>query len=414
MTVPRVVVTGMGILTSNATSAAEFSDALREARCGIRDITRFDTDFPFKLGGVVDLEGDEDLVDRVSHLATYAARQAVEDSGLMPEELCEGSGVCIGTSRGPAHSLERLLSATTCAETSRALFEEIPFYSIARNIARTLALTGPVTTVTMACVSSSLAIGRAFDTIRRGRAEIMLAGGADSLTSLSFSGFSLLRAMTRSLCRPFDRRRDGIVLGEGAGVLVLENLEHAVARGAYIYAEIAGWGTAGDAHHATCPSPDGRGLTLAVRNALRQAEMTPGEVAHVNLHGTGTAANDPAECRAMQQVFGERAREIPVNSLKPMFGHTLGAAGVLELAGSILGMRDGFIAPTLNTEELDPQCDLNVVRGKSIEQTFEALLSTKSAFGGANVAIVARKIAVAGTAPSPPYAEGRAAWQHAS
>jgi 3-oxoacyl-(acyl-carrier-protein) synthase len=388
---PRVVVTGIGVLTANAGSAPEFQASLRAGRCGIRDTTQFGADFPSAAGGVVDLGGSEDLVDRVTHLASNAARQAVEDSGLSGG-LSEEVGICIGTSRGPAISLERLLGST-CSDTNLALFEEIPFYSIARNIARMLGITGPVTTVTMACVSSSLAIGRAFDTIRRGRASVMLAGGADSLTNLSFSGFSVLRAMTRSVCRPFDRRRDGIVLGEGAGILVLEDRDHALARGATIHAEICGWGTAGDAHHATSPSPDGRGLTLAIRYALAQGQIAADEIDHVNLHGTGTAANDPAECKAIHRVFGARAASIPVNSLKPMFGHTLGAAGVLELAGTILAMQGGFVPPTLNTEELDGECEMNVVRGTALERTFDTFLSTKSAFGGANVAIVARRAA---------------------
>ena len=387
----RVVVTGMGVLTANASSTGELSDALRAGRSGIRDITRFDTGFPFKLGGEVRLEEGESGLDRVSQLAISAARQAVTDSGLPADgPWRKRAGLAVGTSRGPALSLELLLASSDTA-VRQSLFEEIPFSSIARNVARRLGLTGPTSTVTMACVSSSLAIGRAFDAIRHGRAQVMLAGGADSLTSLSFSGFSVLRAMTRSVCRPFGRNRDGIVLGEGAGILVLENYDHAVARGAKIHAEICGWGTAGDAHHATSPAPDGRGLAAAIGSALRQANLTPDEIEHINLHGTGTAANDAAESKAIHRVFGERAPRIPVNSLKPMFGHTLGAAGVLELSASIVAMQGGFIPPTINTEELDPECDLNLVRGKSLEQNFDVLLSTKSAFGGANVAIAARR-----------------------
>lgn len=385
----RVVLTGMGILTANASSAEEFADALRAGRSGIRDITRFDTGFPFKLGGEVRLEESESGLDRVSQLAITAARQAVSDSGLEGDAWRKGAGLCVGTSRGPAISLEQLLASADVV-AKQALFDEIPFNSIARNVARLLNLSGSNSTVTMACVSSSLAIGRGFDAIRRGRAQVMLAGGADTLTNLSFSGFSMLRAMTRTLCRPFGRDRDGIVLGEGAGMMVLENYDHAVARGARIYAEICGWGTAGDAHHATSPSPEGRGLAGAMRSALRQANLTPDQIEHVNMHGTGTTANDASEPKALHQVFGARAASIPVNSLKPMFGHTLGAAGVLELAASILSMRGGFIAPTLNTEELDADCELNLVRGTSLDHTYSVLLSTKSAFGGANVAIAAR------------------------
>jgi 3-oxoacyl-[acyl-carrier-protein] synthase II len=394
MSAAGVAVTGIGLLTSNADSAESFTAALREGKSGVKDITGFETGWSFRQGGEVELppEDQEAKLDRVSQLAVAAARRAVEDSGLAGSVLeSTRAGLCVGTSRGPALSLEQLLRSSD-PDQRQALFAEVPFYSIARNIAQRLGLSGPISTVTMACVSSSLAIGRACDIIRRGQTPIMVAGGADSLTTLSFSGFSVLRAMTRTACRPFDRRRDGMILGEGAGMLVLEDLEHARRRGAQIYAEICGWGTAGDAHHATSPHPQGRGLASAINSALREAGLSADEIDHVNLHGTGTTANDPAECQAIRQVFGARGDTVPVNSLKPMIGHTLGAAGVLELTGSILGMRGGFVSPTLNYEEPDPFCNLNVVGGEAREQRMDVLLSTKSAFGGANVAIVARRV----------------------
>jgi 3-oxoacyl-[acyl-carrier-protein] synthase II len=390
----RIVVTGMGLRTCNADSPESYADALSAGRSGVRDITAFDTGWPFRQGGEVTLapEEEEPGLDRVSQLAIAAARQAAADSGLSQAALATArAGLCLGTSRGPALSLERLLRLGD-AQDKQALFAEVPFSSIARNVARRLGLSGPIATVTMACVSSSLAIGRAWDMVRRGQSDVMVAGGADSLTRFSFSGFSVLRAMTKSSCRPFDRRRDGMILGEGAGFLVLEDFDHARRRGARVYAEICGWGTAGDAHHATSPHPQGRGLANAMRAALRQAQLSVDAIDHANLHGTGTQANDPAECQAVRQVFGEAASRLPVNSLKPMIGHTLGAAGVLELAGSILGMRGGFVPPTLNYDEPDPSCALNVVGREPREQPIDVLLSTKSAFGGANVAIVARRV----------------------
>lgn len=392
MSETRVVVTGLGVMAANGRSAKSFAASLREGRSGVRTITRFDTGWPFRQGAEVDLEETEPGLDRVSQLALAAARLAAEDSGFdRGEPEASRTGLCVGTSRGPALSLEALLRSSEAPERP-ALLEEIPFHSIARNVAWRLALGGPVSTVTMACVSSSVAIGRAFDTIRRGRASVMMAGGADSLTNLSFSGFSVLRAMTRTTCRPFDRDRDGLVLGEGAGMLVLEELEHARRRGARIYAELGGWGTAGDAYHATRPHPDGRGLASAMGAALRQARLCADDVDHVNLHGTGTQANDPSECQALRRVFGSRWDRLPVNSLKPMIGHTLGAAGALELTGTILGMLGGFVPPTLNGVERDPTCNVNVVRGEAREQSIDVVLSTKSAFGGGNVAILARRI----------------------
>jgi 3-oxoacyl-[acyl-carrier-protein] synthase II len=391
MSTARVVVTGIGVVTANAASASAYTEALRAGRSGIRDLTLFDPGFPFRQAGQVELPeppAGAPPVDRVSRLALMAAEEAVADARLDPG-LLSRAGVCAGTSRGPAASLERLLDPD--AASGRRLMREIPFYSIARNVARCFGMSGPSSTVTMACVSSSLALGHAMDAIRRRRVTVMLAGGADSLTSLSFSGFSVLRAMTRETCRPFDRRRDGMVLGEGAGLLVLEELEHARARGAHVYAELLGWGSAGDAHHATSPHPEGRGLAAALTAALRDARTAPEQVDHANLHGTGTPANDPAECQAVRRVFGAHCARLPVNSLKPMIGHTLGAAGVLELAGSLLAMQGGFIPPTLNSQETDPRCDLDVVTGAARAVPVRTLVSTKSAFGGANVAIVARR-----------------------
>lgn len=396
MSATRVVVTGIGVVTANAATTSEYRAALRAGRSGIRPLTLFDPGFQFRQAGQVDLPEHGNpgrRVDRVSRLALIAGEQAVADSGLVRgSQALTSAGVCAGTSRGPAQSLERLLDPAAGAGAPRGLMREVPFYSIARNLARHLDMSGPSSTVTMACVSSSLAIGHAMDAIRRGRTKVMLAGGADSLTNLSFSGFSVLRAMTRATCRPFDRQRDGMVLGEGAGLLVLEELAHALARGAHVYGELLGWASAGDAHHATSPHPEGRGLAAALVAALRAARLRPEQIEHANLHGTGTPANDPAECQAVRAVFGAHCARLPVNSLKPMIGHTLGAAGALELAGSLLAMEGGFIPPTLNTDEPDPRCNLDVVKGQAREQRVRTLVSTKSAFGGANVAIVARAL----------------------
>lgn len=387
------MITGIGVLTANAASARGFADALRNGRSGVRTMKRFDPGWPFREAGEVDLVETDEALDRVSQLAVSAAHQAVADAHLPADgEWRRGAGVFAGTSRGPAAALETALRCGV--DTAHpALLAEIPFHSVARNVAVRLGLEGPRATVTMACVSSSLAVSRAAEYMRRGRMQIALAGGADALTNLSFSGFSVLRAMTKTVCRPFDRRRDGMVLGEGAGWLLLEEADHARRRGARIYGEVCGWGAAGDAYHPTSPHPEGRGLRQAMARALDHAQLPVGAVDHVNLHGTGTLANDAAECRGVEALLGERARRVPVNSLKPMIGHTLGAAGVLELAGSVLGMYEGFIAPTLNHEASDPACHLDVVKGESRSTHVDTLISTKSAFGGANVAIVVRRAA---------------------
>ncbi|MCY1014484.1 beta-ketoacyl-[acyl-carrier-protein] synthase family protein [Pyxidicoccus sp. MSG2] len=397
MSTHRVVITGLGVTAANALSSRELAQALLERRSGVRESRQFGIEGRAYSAGEVDLPGfSAEGVDRVSQLALHAAEQALRDSGLESQAgWREEAGVMLGTSRGPALSLERFMRSGSEA-TRRTLFGELPFSSIARNVAARFGLGGVLSTVTMACVSSSLAIGRALDEIRHGRAPVMLAGGADALTQLSFSGFSVLRAMTPTVCRPFDHRRNGMVLGEGAGILVLEELHHALQRGARIHAELCGWGTAGDAHHPTSPHPEGRGLQQAMTLALRQSGLTTDQIDFVNLHGTGTPANDPAECHALRRVFGERTASLPVNSLKPYFGHTLGASGVLELIGSVLGMERDFIPPTLQCEELDPRCDVDVVRGEGRARRIDVLMSTKSAFGGANVALVARRLPEAG------------------
>lgn len=387
------MITGIGVLTANAASARAFAEALRDGRSGVRTIERFDPGWPFRQAGEVDLADPDPTLDRVSQLAVSAAHQAVADAHLPADgDWRRGAGVFAGTSRGPAAALETALRCGVDA-AHPALLAEIPFHSVARNVAVRLGLSGPRATVTMACVSSSLAISRAAESVRRGRIAIALAGGADALTNLSFSGFSVLRAMTKTVCRPFDRRRDGMVLGEGAGWLLLEEADHARRRGARLYGEVCGWGAAGDAYHPTSPHPEGRGLRQAMARALDHARMSVDAVDHVNLHGTGTLANDAAECRGVEALLGERRARVPVNSLKPMIGHTLGAAGVLELAGSVLGMCGRFIPPTLNHEESDPSCHLDVVKGESRSARVDALISTKSAFGGANVAIVVRRAA---------------------
>jgi len=392
----RVVITGLGVVAANALSVGELTSALRERRSGIRETGRFGTEVRTRFAGEVDLpEAGDEPTDRVSQLALNAAGQALRDAGLeQAPEWRRQAGVMLGTSRGPALSLEGFLRAAqrpTQEEERRSWRAEMPLASIVRNVAERYGLEGERSTVTMACVSSSLAMGRAADHIRRGRAPLMLAGGADALTLLSFSGFSVLRAMSASVCRPFDQRRNGMLLGEGAGIVVLEELEHALRRGARIHAELCGWGTAGDAFHPTGPHPEGRGLQRAMTVALQRSGLGPGDIDFINLHGTGTSANDPAECQAVRGVFGERTPQLPVNSLKPYFGHTLGAAGGIELIASLLTLEHDFIPPTLNCEELDPRCAVDVVRGTGRAQRVDTLMSTKSAFGGANVALVARR-----------------------
>src|SRR6185503_12468754 len=255
-------------------------------------------------------------------------------------------------------------------------------------IAERFGLEGPRGCVVAACSSSTIAIGRAADAVRDGRAAAVLAGGTDALARLTFSGFNQLKLMDPAPCRPFDKSRAGMSIGEGAGILVLENLDHAVRRGATIYAELAGYGLGCEAFHPTAPEPEGRPVAAVIAAALKDAGIDPSEIDHINAHGTATAQNDAAEARAFRRIFGERVARLPVTSLKSMIGHCLGAAGAVEAAALALTVARGAIPPTIHHEETDGDCAVDVVANEAREQTVRCAVSTSLGFGGNDSAIV--------------------------
>jgi 3-oxoacyl-[acyl-carrier-protein] synthase II len=387
----RVVITGMGIFCSIGRNVEEFALSLKEGRSGIGSITLFDTSkYPSKIGAEIRDYRPEDYfskkelknISRTDQFGLIAAEEASRASGIdfyPPEEVA----VCLGAGAGGMYEAETYHREVLLKGKSRPSFllPFIPSYTATR-IAERFGLSGLKSTVTTACSSSATSIGYGADLIRSGRATAVLCGGSDALSELTFGGFNSLRAMDPSPCRPFDRRRAGMCLGEGAAVIVLEGLEEAVRRGARVYGEFMGYGIGGEAHHITAPEPTGTIEARIMKEAVEESHLSLLDVDAINAHGTGTPLNDKVETLAIKKVFGERAYSIPVSSIKSMVGHCLGSAGAIEAVASILSIHDGFIPPTVNHQEGDEDCDLDYVPGRSRNQEVKVVLSNSFAFGG--------------------------------
>ncbi|PRR69154.1 beta-ketoacyl-ACP synthase II [Neomoorella humiferrea] len=408
----RVVITGLGAITPVGTGKDNFWQALVAGKSGIGPITRFDAgEMPVRFAGEVK-DFDPGLffdrkearrMDRFAQYAVAAARMAVEDAKLdLEREDRDRIGVIFATGIGGMETFE---------EQTRVLMEKgpnrvSPFFvpmmianMAAGQISIHLGVRGVNFTVVNACASGANAIGEAFRTLQRGDADVIITGGSEaSVTPLTVAGFAAMKALsTRNdaperASRPFDRGRDGFVLGEGAGVMVLETLEHAVARGAAIYAEIVGYGCTADAYHITAPAPDGAAASRAMTLALEDAGLKPEEIDYINAHGTSTELNDRQETLAIKKVFGEHAYRLAISSTKSMTGHLLGAAGAVELVATALTVHTGVIHPTINYEEPDPECDLDYVPNAARQQEIRAAISNSFGFGGHNVTIALRRI----------------------
>lgn len=405
----RVVITGMGVITATAKSVDEFDHALRQGVSGIKPVTLFDASL-YAFGAAGEIEGltpEAPALDRASQLALYAARGAVDDAGaVFLDANRTRAGVVLGTTCGGITSHESVLRSWARGEhQALEAMDEVPFHVMAAHVARAYRLEGPVATIAIACASGANAVGYAADLIRSGHADIMLAGGADTISHFTFSGFSILRAMTRDACRPFDAERSGIVLGEGAGVLVLEEAERALQRGARIYADVLGHGYCNDAHHSTSPAPDGGGMLRSVRDALEQSGLRPDDIDYVNAHGTATQANDAMEMAAYRRLFGERAARVPISSIKPMTGHTLGAAGAIELVATVLALLGQYVPPTLNARK-PPVGEFDFVPNQSRPASLRYALNLNAGFAGHNTAIALGRMERAATAKR--VAEGAA------
>lgn len=401
----RVAVTGIGLVTALGTTREESWRRMLNGECGIRATTIFDTEgYRSRVAAQVDVEpldaGSTALErrrqSRSDRIGVHAATEALADAGLLDGATDRSRvGVFLGAGTADLLRNEDFYRAWITSGLGRTRRSDVwnHFASTPVDvIAARFGLEGPRGCIVAACSSSTIAIGRAVEAIRSGRADAALAGGTDALSRLTFTGFNLLRLMDVAPCRPFDRSRAGMNIGEGAGVLVLENLETARRRGARIYAELAGHGLTCEAFHPTAPEPEGKPIAAVVNLALRDAGIHPDEVDHINAHGTATPQNDAAEARGFRRVFGERVRDIPVTSLKSMIGHCLGAAGAVEAAAMVLTVSRGAIPPTINHAETDAECAVDVVANQARERRVRCAVSTSLGFGGNDSAIVVRAV----------------------
>lgn len=399
----RVVVTGLGVVSSIGTGKADFWSALTSGKSGISKITSFDTsDYPTHFGGEIKNFNPEDflrkdkarVLGRASSLAIAAAKLSLVDSGIKPDKLDpDKTGVVIGTTMGESKVLEKLNDAWVKNGVEAVDSRLIPGYPanvLSLNVAEEFALDGPNYVIPNACAAGNFAIGYACDLIRMDRAGVMLAGGTDAFSRIAFIGFNRLLAVAPEKCQPFDKNRKGMLVGEGAGVLVIEPLESALARGADIYAEILGYGLSCDAHHMTAPFNEG--IKEAVEKALIAGNLSAKDVDYFNAHGTGTPANDREECLAIKKVFGDYSGKLAVSSIKSMLGHTMGAASAIEAVACALAVKNDLIPPTINYETPDPDCAIDCVPNVSRKTRVEVALNSASAFGGNNACVAFRKI----------------------
>jgi 3-oxoacyl-[acyl-carrier-protein] synthase II len=397
----RVVITGIGSWNGFGAGVPAFLDALRAGACAIGPMTLFSTDGfrthraavapAAEIGGLVPAPLDSRL-SRSDHMAAAAAREAWLGSGIAESGLGgERIGVVVGGTTGGMLEAEDILRRRESGELPRMPVRGLvamPVHSTADVLAVVFGCRGPRLTVVTACSSSANALGIAADFIQDGRADALLAGGTDAHCKMTYAGFNALAALAPDVCRPFDRRRSGLSLGEGAAMFVLEEERRARLRGANVLAELAGYGTSADAYHMTAPEPEGRGAVAAMRRALLEARLAPDEIDYVNAHGTGTPQNDPIETRAIKTVFGAHARRLAVSSTKSQVGHCLGAAGAIEILATVLALRHGFLPPTVNLEEPDPECDLDYVPRRSRARDLRAAVSNSYGFGGNNTSVV--------------------------
>ncbi len=405
----RVVITGMGAITPLGTCIKGFWSAIVEGKSGIKNITRFHGEnFPVKIAGEVTdfipenffTDDKMDRMDRFSQFALAAAYQAVSNSNIKTKKgMRDDIGVVLGTSIGGLSSLEK--AAEDLFTRGYKFVDPMSIVKVISNagachIARHFGLMGPNYTISTACASGANAVGEAYRIIRDGYARAMVVGGVDApLTPVFFAAWHKMRVLSRQndcpqkACKPFSKNRDGIVIGEGAGIMVLEELGSARERSAPIYGEIFGYGSTNDAYHLTFPHIDGE--VKAIKQALEDAQIPSDDVNYINAHGTATILNDSVETDSIKRVFGKKAYSIPISSTKSMIGHTLGASGALEVITCALAIKESIIPPTINYEEPDPQCDLDYVPNTARQANIHIALSNSFGFGGNNAVIVLKK-----------------------
>lgn len=407
----RVVITGLGIVTSVGIGKESVFDALCSGVCGVDKITAFDASaYPIQIAAEVKnfepskyLEHKEARrADRYTQFALVAAQEAWQDAGL-PDSAVDKNrlGTVIATGIG---------GITTLVEQHKVLLDKgpnrispfLPTMMIANMATGVVAIRfgakGPSSCTITACSASAHGIGDASEIIRRDEADVMIAGGSEAaITGLCVAGFSSMKALStrnhepKRASRPFDKERDGFVMGEGSGIVILETLEHAQKRGARIYAELIGYGISTDAYHVAAPDPEGQGAVRCMSAAIQKAGIQPEEIQYINAHGTSTPLNDATETKAIKKVFGNHAYKLLISSNKSMVGHCLGAAGGVEMVATVLTMKNSIVPPTINYEYPDPECDLNYVPNKAVQSDVNVALSNSFGFGGHNASLIVRK-----------------------
>lgn len=407
----RVVVTGMGLITPLGTGVKKSWQGIKEGRSGIRTITRFDaSDLDSKIAGQVDDFSPEDYMDKKEarrtdpfiQFAMAASQMAVDSSGLkITGENAEKVGVLIGSGIGGLQTIEQYYKMLIEKGPSKISPFFVPMAIInlaAGRVAIRFGAKGPNLATVTACAAGTHAIGDAFKIIQRGDADVMICGGTEAvITKLVVGGFSAMRALStrndepEKASRPFDAERDGFVIAEGAGILVLEELEFAKRRGAEILAEVAGYGVSGDAFHIAAPAANGEGFARSMKAALRDAGLSPRDIDYINAHGTSTPLNDKYETMAMKEVFGDHAYSLSISSTKSMTGHMLGAAGGAEAVITILALREGVVPPTINYENPDPDCDLDYTPNTMRKKEIRVAMSNSFGFGGTNGTLIFKR-----------------------
>lgn len=407
----RVVVTGLGCVTPIGIGKESFWEALTKGVSGVDFITKFDTsDYPTKIAAEVKDFQPENYIDKkearkmdkFTQFAVAAAQLAIKDANINPEEIeAEKFGVILGSGIGGIETFEEQNQKLIDKGARRVSPFFIPMMITnigAGQVSMYFNAKGPNSTVVTACASSTNAVGEAFKVIERGDADVMITGGTEaSITPLAIAGFCSMKAMStynedpKKASRPFDLNRDGFVMGEGAGILILEELEHALNRGATIYGEVVGYGMSADAYHITAPDPEGKGAARAMENALKDAGISYNDIDYINAHGTSTPYNDKFETIAIKKVFKEHAKELAISSTKSMTGHLLGAAGGVEGMACIMAIYNDLVPPTINYETPDEECDLDYVPNEAREKVVNYALSNSFGFGGHNATIIFKK-----------------------
>ena len=409
----RVVITGIGVVSPVGNDLASFWESLKAGRSGIGSISAFDTEkFDCKIAGEVrgydptpyyKTPKDVRRTDRYTQLAVGAAKMSLDDSGLDLASIdLDRAGVMIGSGVGGLATMETQVAQMQTKGPDRTSPFMIPMMisNMASGfISMEHGLRGPNMAIVTACATANHCMGEAWRIIKFGDADIILAGGSEAcIVPVGIAGFAAMRALSlrndepQRASRPFDKERNGFVMGEGAGVIILEEYEHAKKRGAKIYCELAGYGLTADAYHMSAPMPEGEGAARCMHMAMKHAKVNPEDVDYINAHGTSTPIGDACETKAVKRAFGESAHKVAVSSTKSMTGHLLGAAGAVEMAACVMAMRDGVLPPTINLENPDPECDLDYVPNKAREKKVKVAISNSFGFGGHNSSVLIKAI----------------------